>query len=193
MPACLAEFRLASPHNHMSLILHIFFYIYTHLHTVAFISGKSRLMWIPRNPVSSQLSRVNTKGGLTISGFLAMHHIDKEAWCATVHGVAKSWTQLSNWTELNWTGQEKVLVTQSCLTLCDHMDCNPPGYTVYGILQAKILEWVAIPSPEDLPNPGIEPRSPELQADTLPSEPPGKPSWPQSDLKSVCKVCALTL
>ena len=47
--------------------------------------------------------------------------------------------------------------------------------TVHGILQARILEWVAIPSPGDLPNPGIEPRSLALQADFLPSAPPGKP------------------
>ena len=39
--------------------------------------------------------------------------------------------------------------------------------------QARILEWS--PPPGDLPNPGIEPRSPTLQADSLPSEPPGKP------------------
>ena len=38
-----------------------------------------------------------------------------------------------------------VLVTQSCPTLCDPMDCNPPGSSVYEILQARILEWVAIP------------------------------------------------
>ena len=44
-----------------------------------------------------------------------------------------------------------------------------------GVLQARILEWVAMPSSRDLPNPGIEPRSPALQADSLPSEPPGKP------------------
>ena len=43
-----------------------------------------------------------------------------------------------------------------------------------GILQARILEWVAMP-PGNLPNPGIEPRSPLLQKDSLPSEPPGKP------------------
>ena len=55
------------------------------------------------------------------------------------------------------------------------MDCNPPGSSVYGILQARIREWVAIPSPGDLPDPGIEPKSPALQADSLPSEPPGKP------------------
>ena len=44
-----------------------------------------------------------------------------------------------------------------------------------GILQARILEWVACPSPGDLPDPEIEPGSPTLQADFLPSEPPGKP------------------
>ena len=38
------------------------------------------------------------------------------------------------------------LVAQSCLTLCNHMDFNPPGFSVHGILQARILEWVAMPS-----------------------------------------------
>ena len=64
---------------------------------------------------------------------------------------------------------------QSCPILCDPMDCSPPGSSVHGILQARILEWVPFPSPGDLPNPGIKPRSPALQADSLPSEPPGKP------------------
>ena len=44
-----------------------------------------------------------------------------------------------------------------------------------GILQETVLEWVTIPSSGDLLNPGIEPRSPALQVDSLPSEPPGKP------------------
>ena len=61
-------------------------------------------------------------------------------------------------------------VAQSCPTLCDLMD-----YTVHGILQPRILEWVAFPSPGDLPNPGIKPRTPALQADSLPAEPQGKP------------------
>ena len=69
----------------------------------------------------------------------------------------------------------QVLVTQSCPTLCDSMDCSPPGSSVYGILQARILQWVAIPSPGDLPNPGVKPWSSALQLDSLPSEPPGKP------------------
>ena len=44
------------------------------------------------------------------------------------------------------------------------MDCSPPYSSVHGISQAKILEWVAIPSPGDLPDPEIEPVSPALQA-----------------------------
>jgi len=39
----------------------------------------------------------------------------------------------------------KVLITQSCLTLGDPMDCSPPGSPVHGIVQARILEWAAIP------------------------------------------------
>ena len=58
-------------------------------------------------------------------------------------------------------------------SLCDPMDCSPPGCSVHGILQARILE-LPCPPPGDLRNPGIEPRSPALQADSLPSEPPGK-------------------
>jgi len=44
-----------------------------------------------------------------------------------------------------------------------------------GILQARILEWVAMPSSRGFPNSEIKPRSPTLQADSLPSEPPEKP------------------
>ena len=68
----------------------------------------------------------------------------------------------------------KVLVTQSCPTLGDSMDFSLPGSSVQGILQARILEWGAIPFPGVLPDPGIEPGSPILQADSLPPEPPGK-------------------
>ena len=50
-----------------------------------------------------------------------------------------------------------------------------PWYTVHGILQARILEWVAFPFSRDLPNPGVEPRSPTLQVDSLPAESQEKP------------------
>ena len=59
-----------------------------------------------------------------------------------------------------------VKVAQSCPTLC-----NPMDYTVHVILQARILEWVAFPSPGDLPNAGIEPRSPTMQAYSIPAKP----------------------
>ena len=46
---------------------------------------------------------------------------------------------------------------QSCQALCDSMEHSPPGFSVHGILQARILERVARPSSGDLPDPGIEP------------------------------------
>ena len=61
---------------------------------------------------------------------------------------------------------------QLCSILCDPMDCSPPGSSIHESLLARTLEWVACPLPGDLSNPGIKPRSPTLQADSLPSEPP---------------------
>ena len=63
------------------------------------------------------------------------------------------------------------------------MDCNPAGSSVHGIIQARILEWVAISFSRDIPNPGIKPKflaSPALagvdwQVGSLPLVPPGKP------------------
>ena len=60
------------------------------------------------------------------------------------------------------------LVTKSCLTLCEPVDCSLPGSSVHGIFQARILEWVAIPSPGNLPAPGIDLAPPASQADSLP-------------------------
>ena len=70
---------------------------------------------------------------------------------------------------VNPKGKVKEKVTQSCLTLCDPVD-----YTVHGILQARLLEWVAFPFCRSS-QPEIEPRTPELQEDSLPAEPQGKP------------------
>ena len=70
----------------------------------------------------------------------------------------------------------KVLVTQLCLTLCNPMNCRLLASSVHGILQVRILEWVAISSPGDLPDPGIEPASPALTDGFFIAEPPGKPS-----------------
>ena len=60
----------------------------------------------------------------------------------------------------------------SCLTLSDPMDLSPLGSSVHGILQARVLDWIAIPFSGDLPDLEIEPRSPALQADSLPPKLP---------------------
>ena len=68
----------------------------------------------------------------------------------------------------------KQLVAQSCPILCDPMDCSLPGSSVHGILQARLLEWIAMPFSRGSSRPGRS-GSPTLQADSLPSELPGKP------------------
>ena len=73
----------------------------------------------------------------------------------------------------HWKYKVKVLVAQYCLTLCDPMDCSLPGSSLHEILQARILEWVAIPFSRGLPNPGIKRGFPALRADSLSSKPPG--------------------
>ena len=69
------------------------------------------------------------------------------------------------------------LHAQSHPILCDPMDCSLPGFSAYGIFQARILEWVAISSSRDLPDPGIEsatPVSPALAGGFFTTKPPGK-------------------
>ena len=83
--------------------------------------------------------------------------MDQGASQAAVHKVAESWTQLSNWAYidiLRSSGYQMYNVLnaaaaaaeslQSCLTLCEPVDGSPPSSAVPGILQARILEWVAI-------------------------------------------------
>ena len=92
-----------------------------------------------------------------------------------------------------WTGMQFLIYTQkltvfysqswahvycaqslpSCPSLCDPMDCNPPGSSVHGIFQERILERVAMPSFRDFSDPGIEPGSPAGKFFT--DEPPRKP------------------
>ena len=65
----------------------------------------------------------------------------------------------------------KSEVTQSCLTLCDPIDCSLQASPSMGFSRQEYWSGVPFPSPGDLPGPGIEPGSPALQADALPSEP----------------------
>ena len=69
-------------------------------------------------------------------------------------------------------------VVQLCPILCDPMVCSPPHFFVHGIFQARILKWVTICYPEDLPNPGIKPTSlasPALAGGFFITAPPGNP------------------
>ena len=75
----------------------------------------------------------------------------------------------------------KVLVAQLCSTLCNPMDCSLPGLSVHGILQARMLEWVAI----SFSRRSFWPRDSiwvSCIVDSLPSEPPGKPSSTEEEL-----------
>ena len=64
----------------------------------------------------------------------------------------------------------------SCPTLCDPIDCSLQASPSMGFFRQEYQSGFPFPFPGDLPNLGIEPGSPALQADALPSEPPGKPS-----------------
>ena len=69
-----------------------------------------------------------------------------------------------------------VLVAQSCLAIWSPTNCSPPGSSVQGVLQARTLEWVAVPFSRESSQPGIKPTSQiHLQVNSLLSEPPGCP------------------
>ena len=72
-----------------------------------------------------------------------------------------------------------VLVTLSCLTLCNPWTVARQAPLSMEFSIQEFWSGLPFPSPGDLPNPGIEPGSPALQADSLPSEPPGKPKSPR--------------
>ena len=67
-------------------------------------------------------------------------------------------------------------VTKLCLTLCDPMDCSPPGFSVHEIFQARILEYIAISFSGGLPNPELQPTSSALVGRFFTIEPPRESS-----------------
>ena len=73
------------------------------------------------------------------------------------------------------TNRKKSEVTQSCPTLCNPMDCSLPGSSVHGILQARILEWVAISFSRVSSWPSDQSQVSRIASGSLLSEPPGKP------------------
>ena len=103
----------------------------------------------------------------------------RRQWRAGKPGVLQSmgWQRIGH----NWATERlnnnKCWVTQSCLTLCDLMDCSPPGSCVRGISQARTLEWVVTSSSREFFWPGIKSASPESSAlvGRFFTAPPGKP------------------
>ena len=87
--------------------------------------------------------------------------------------------------QLTWV--HACSVAKSCPTLCDPMDCSPPGSSVHGIYQARILEWVAISSPKGSPQPRdwTSPMAPALAGRFFTIEPPGKPLF-STDTRCLC-------
>ena len=92
---------------------------------------------------------------------------DVQPVCQTKNPRSRDHTDMSS-------GGGGDLVAKSYLTLCNHMDCSPPGSSVHGILQARILEWVAISFSRESSRPRREPMSPALAGGFSTSEPPGK-------------------
>jgi len=78
-----------------------------------------------------------------------------------------------DWSPLEWTGLD-LLAVQG--TLCNPIDCNPPGSSIHGILQASILVWIVVPPSRGSSQPGIKPRFPALQVFPY-TEPPGQPMF----------------
>ena len=96
----------------------------------------------------------------------------KEPFCSgvieeerVVHGSENVSNHLCTGRVERWESESEV--TQSCPTLCEHMDCSPPGSSILGFSRQEYWSGLPSPSPGDLSNPGMEPRSPALQADAF--------------------------
>ena len=70
-----------------------------------------------------------------------------------------------------------VCISHSALSVCNPMDCSPPGFSAHGILQARILEWVATAFSSGSSEPRDQTQVSHIAADSLPPEPPGKPQY----------------
>ena len=92
-----------------------------------------------------------------------------------LHGHVKLSQTSQCFIHIFWSIQSESEVTQSCLTLCDPWTVAHQAPSSMGFSRQEYWSGLPFPSPGDLPDPGIEPRSPTLQADALTSAPPGKP------------------
>ena len=118
--------------------------------------------------------------------------MDRDAWCAAGHGWNCSALSIRAGIWLNLGGPLNCeSVSRSCPTLCNSKDCRSPGSSIHGILQARVLEWVAMPSSKESSQPGTEPGSPASQADSLPSQSPEEAHY-LNIIKAQCNALRLS-
>ena len=133
---------------------------------------------------------------------LSAHCIPGSVW--GVEGAGKGriyeftiiWTDASQKRILKWPKTFKIStseVAQSCPTLCDPMNVAYEALPSMGFSRQEYWSGLPFPSPGDLHDPGIKPRSPALQADTLPSELPGKPLKTSKDCVYTSSLDGLNL
>ena len=107
---------------------------------------------------------------------------DRGAWCAAVHGVTKSGTQFGYQTKIMKQKRKRKVKLLSHVWLFATLWTVAYLLRPWGFSRKEYWSGLLFPSPEDLPDPEIEPGSPSLQADALPSEPPGKPNEAEVDV-----------
>ena len=158
------------PHNHKVLELkgYIYIYIYIHTHTHTHydyrISNQSftNTTWIPSDTSIMVTFNCHTKIN---SNKMLKNSKQRLKQNSILRGLKSGANMIDKILIVKWKS-----FIPSCPTFCDPMD-----YTVHGILQARILEWVAFPLFRGSSQPRIEPRSPTWEADSLTVEPQRKP------------------
>ena len=97
-------------------------------------------------------------------------------WTAHLGWPHRAWLSFTELDKAVVLGRRVSWAAQSCPTLCDPMDCSLLAPLSMGFSRQEYWSGLPFPFPGDLPHPGIKPESPTLQADSLPSEQPGKSS-----------------